>query len=153
MIIRDAVPSDAAEVARLTAELGYATSPEEIADRLGRTTDRRKQLVLVAVLEGKIAGWAQAQLSEVLESGLRVEIVGLIVAESCRRRGVGRRLVEVVERWATDAGAPSLVVRSNAKRIESHVFYPALGFNATKTQMVYRKLLKEAPSQAPKSTR
>jgi predicted N-acetyltransferase YhbS len=152
MIIRDAVISDAAEIARLTGELGYPANAEETAGRLSRVGDRQKQVVLVAVLEGKIAGWIQAQASEVLESGFRVEIVGLVVAESCRRCGVGRRLVEETERWASDVGAPAIVVRSNAKRVESHIFYPALGFSSSKTQAVYRKLLKKESNQAPEPT-
>lgn len=147
MTIRDAVLSDATEIARLTAELGYTTTPEEIAARLSRVGDRRTQVVLIAVVEEKIAGWIQAQVSEVLESGFRVEIVGLVVAESCRRRGVGRRLVEETERWAIEVGAPAIVVRSNSKRVESHIFYPALGFSSSKTQAVYRKLLKKEPNQ------
>lgn len=151
MIIRDAILSDAAEIARLTGELGYAANADEIASRLSRV-DRRKQLVLVAVLEEKLAGWIQAQASEVLESGFRVEIVGLIVAESCRRRGVGRRLVEEAERWAIESGAPALVVRSNSKRVESHIFYSALGFSSSKTQAVYRKLLKPELNQSLQPT-
>jgi GNAT superfamily N-acetyltransferase len=141
MTIRDALLSDAAEIAALTAELGYEANAEAIAGRLGRVTDRRAQMVVVAVAEAKIVGWVQAQASEVLESGFRVEIVGLVVAASCRRRGVGRGLVAAAERWAIEIGAPAIVVRSNLKRTESHRFYPALGFSTSKTQAVYRKVL------------
>ena len=105
--------------------------------------NRPEQLVLVAILEGQIAGWLQAQASEVLESGFRVEIVGLIVSESFRRRGVGRCLVERAEQWAKEIGAPAIVVRSNLKRVESHIFYPALGFSSSKSQAVYRKTLNQ----------
>jgi GNAT superfamily N-acetyltransferase len=77
----------------------------------------------------------------VLESGFRVEIVGLVVAEDCRRHGVGRELVQRAEQWAAGLGAATVVVRSNTKREESHRFYPALGYAATKTQAVYRKRL------------
>ena len=152
MTIRDAILSDAAEIARLTGELGYPVNAEETAGRLSRVGDRRKQVVLVAVLKEKITGWIQAQVSEVLESGFRVEIVGLVVAESWRRRGVGRRLVEETERWAIEVGAPAIVVRSNSKRVESHIFYPALGFSSSKTQAVYRKLLKKEPNQSLEPT-
>jgi GNAT superfamily N-acetyltransferase len=65
--------------------------------------------------------------------------VGLVVSESCRRRGVGRSLVKRAEQWAAEIGAETLVVRSNTKRVESHRFYPALGFSLAKTQAVYRK--------------
>jgi len=141
MTIREVTLSDAPEIARLTVQLGYAADPDTIRGRLASITGRRDQLVLVAVLENQIVGWLQADASEVLESGWRVEIVGLIVDESCRRRGVGRRLVERAEQWATEIGAEAVVVRSNTKRVESHRFYPALGYTASKTQAVYRKPL------------
>jgi 4-amino-4-deoxy-L-arabinose transferase-like glycosyltransferase len=80
-----------------------------------------------------------------LESGYRVEIVGLIVGQGCRRRGIGRALVQKAERWALEIGSQVLVVRSNTKRVESHDFYAALDFNATKTQAVYRKQLTKEP--------
>jgi hypothetical protein len=48
-------------------------------------------------------------------------------------------LVGRAETWATEISAETVVVRSNAKRVESHVFYPALGFLPSKTQVVYRK--------------
>jgi GNAT superfamily N-acetyltransferase len=152
MTLRDAVRSNAGEIAQLTGELGYSTDTAEISGRLSRVTDRRKQVVIVAVLERKISAWMQAHAFEVLESGFRAEIVGLVVAQSYRRRGVGRHLVEAAERWAVEIGAPVIVVRSNLKRVESHRFYPALGFSSSKTQAVYRKLLNPKPNPAPEPT-
>jgi GNAT superfamily N-acetyltransferase len=149
MTIRAAAASDSAELARLTGELGYAADPAVIARRLARIAGRPDQLVLIAVLDGRVAGWLQAQASEVLESGFRVEIVGLIVGEDCRRRGVGRHLVQRAEQWAVELGASTVVVRSNTRRAESHLFYPALGFSASKTQAVYRKPLPNDASHAP----
>jgi N-acetylglutamate synthase-like GNAT family acetyltransferase len=145
MTIRDAVLSDSADIAQLTAELGYIADTEAIRGRLSKILGQKDQLVAVAVSEGNIVGWLQVHTSEVLESGFRAEIVGLIVAERCRRHGVGRRLVQRAEQWAVEIGAEMVVVRSNTKRVESHSFYPALGFPMAKTQAVYRKALKKEP--------
>lgn len=152
MIIRDAVLSDAPDIAWLTSQLGYSADAAAIADRLAKAADRPELIVLVAIFEEKVVGWLQAQASEVLESGFRVEIVGLVVSESCRRRGAGRHLVQHAEQWAVKIGAPAIVARSNSQRVESQIFYPALGFTPSKTQTVYRKTLKETPNQAPKPT-
>ena len=141
MTIREAISSDADAIARLTRELGYAADPAAISQRLARLTDRNDQLVLVALLDEKPVGWLQAHASDVLESGFRVEIVGLIVSLQSRRLGIGRQLVQRAEQWAIALGAAAIVVRSNTARGESHRFYPALGFSATKTQAVYRKPL------------
>ena len=142
MCIRNAVLSDAADLAILATELGYASKADEMRNRLSRVLEQDDQFVAVAILEGTIVGWLQACTSEVLETGFRAEIVGLIVSERSRRRGVGRRLVQSAEHLARARGANTIVVRSNIKRLASHEFYPALGYLPAKTQAVYRKELK-----------
>jgi GNAT superfamily N-acetyltransferase len=146
MTVRDAVLSDSADIARLTVELGYEANEKTINLRLGKIVSLKDYLVLVALIEDKIVGWLQAHACEVLESGYRVEIVGLIVASDHRRSGIGRSLVQRAEQWAVMIGAEAAVVRSNAKRVESHSFYPALGFCLSKTQAVYRKRLFQLPT-------
>ena len=147
MTLREAHPSDSGDIARLTGELGYSDDPDTIRGRLERIASQKDQVVFVAVLEERVVGWLQAHASESLESGRRVEIIGLIVGDDCRRRGIGRALVQQAEQWALESGSDVVVVRSNTKRVESHDFYPALGFRAAKTQAVYRKLLKKEPKR------
>jgi GNAT superfamily N-acetyltransferase len=85
--------------------------------------------------------WVQAHSAHILESGYRVEIVGMLVSHLFRRTGIGRALVSAVEEWAAKLKAEAIVVRSNISRKESHPFYQALGYKPTKTQHVYRKQL------------
>jgi len=139
---RAAELSDVAGIAALTAQLGYAADQDAIRGRLARLLGRDDQIVVVAIVDQSIAGWLQAHASDVLESGFRVEIAGLIVAGRFRRRGIGRALVRHADKWAIAIGADAIVVRSNTKRMESHLFYPALGFAPAKTQAVYRKPLR-----------
>jgi predicted N-acetyltransferase YhbS len=146
MIVRDALASDAMEIARLTTELGYPADEAAIQSRLVKLRGVQDQLVLVAVSGLEVVGWMQAHASVVLESGYRVEIVGLIVSPAARRRGVGRMLVQRAEQWAIELGARAMVVRSNLTRLESHRFYPALGFKVSKTQAVYRRPVPEMPN-------
>lgn len=148
MTIRDAVVSDAAAITRLVLQLGYPAETAVIAKRLARVSAGSQRVVLVAVIEEQVVGWLEARASEVLESGFRVEIVGLVVSDLCRRRGVGRHLILRAEEWAAKIDAPLLVVRSNIKRVESHRFYTALGFTTTKTQVVYRKSITAEPKAA-----
>jgi GNAT superfamily N-acetyltransferase len=138
--VRAAKVADARAIALLLEELGYPAEPEVVSERLLRLLARSDCLVAVAQSDdGEICGWIQAYSSEVLESGFRVEIAGLVTAKAWRRRGIGRLLVEWAESWAVGQGAQFVLVRSNVKRSESHAFYPALGYANTKTQSVYRK--------------
>lgn len=83
-----------------------------------------------------------AEPAAIVESGFRVEITGLIVAAEQRRHGVGRAFVAEAESWVKLISAEAIVARGNIRRVESHAFYPALGYSAAKTQNVYRKILK-----------
>ena len=138
--VRVARIGDARSIARLSGELGYPMALEVTRDRLGKLLARDDQRIVVAeTAAGKVCGWLQAHRSIALETGLRVEIVGLIVAQAMRRKGIGRGLVAQAEIWASEISAETVVVRSNSLRVESHSFYPSLGYLPSKTQAVYRK--------------
>ncbi len=140
--IRRAGEADAAAIARLCSVLGYAAEPAVVAGRLRAILHADADLMIVAEdSQRAVVGWLQAHAAHIVESGFRVEITGLVVSPAQRRRGVGRALVAEAERWAGAVAAGAVVVRSDFRRAESHVFYPALGYIATKTQNVYRKVL------------
>lgn len=90
----------------------------------------------------RLAGFVGLEQRLMIESGERVEIVGLVVDERARRTGTGRRLVAAAEDWARARGMPELFLRSNVLRAEAHPFYEQLGFLRTKTQHAYVKPLR-----------
>jgi GNAT superfamily N-acetyltransferase len=140
--VRAARAEDADEIARLSGELGYPVSAAAMRTRLSLVLASASDMVrVVEDADGAVIGWLQAHAGSTVESGLKVEIVGLVVAGIARRAGVGRALVEEAERWARGRSADTLVVRSNVRRAESHRFYPAVGFSLAKTQHVYSKSL------------
>lgn len=139
-IIRRAVESDAAELARLTSQLGYPASEASMRTRLTRMLESSDDCLLVAEGPGgELAGWIHGFLCQLLESDYRVEIGGLLVDARFRRTGVGRRLVRAIENWAAERGAAELSVRCREERAEAHQFYESLSFQHTKTQRVFRK--------------
>lgn len=140
--IRGATLADAARLAELSEVLGYPTTVDGLAERLGRLLGRDEELVLVAeVRPGLVVGWLHGGERELLESGRRCEILGLVVDGTHRGRGVGRRLVHAAEAWAARRGLDQIAVRSNVGRAESHPFYERLGYVRAKTQHAYRKRL------------
>jgi len=142
--VRRATLADAARIAELSGALGYPAEAAAIAGRLERLLPRAGEIVLVAAGEdGVAAGWIHAAEQELLESGSRCEILGLVVDADHRGRGAGRALVGAVEAWAAARGLALLTVRSNVVRAESHPFYERLGYLRTKTQHAYRKTLRQ----------
>lgn len=143
-VIRQAVESDAAELARLTSQLGYPVSTASLLGRVSRISASADDRLLVAeVPGGELAGWVHGFLCQLLESDYRVEIGGLVVDERWRRSGIGRQLVQAIEDWAMESGARELSVRCREERTESHQFYESLSFRHTKTQRVFRKRLSD----------
>ena len=132
--------TDAEVVATLAGELGYPNETKAIRARLRAIGE--SDLLLVAVDVGdKAIGFIQAHRVCIIEVGFRVEILGLVVSSSSRRSGTARRLIEEAESWAKNIGADAISVRSNTKRIEAHLFYPALGYRKIKKQAVYEKAM------------
>lgn len=141
--IRPAVPSDAAEIARLATELGYPSSVEDISSRLARLLPSPAHFVAVADADAtSLAGWVVTERRLLLESAERAEIVGLVVSANARRTGIGRTLVDAAESWAIAQRLSVISVRSNVARVESHPFYESLGYGRSKTQHAYTKRLR-----------
>ncbi len=129
------------QVAQLTSELGYQVSVQDTKAWLEELIHSPLNCALVAVSGSNICGWIVAQKSLYLESGYKAEITGLVVGEKYRRNGVAESLVKGVEQWASEQGLVRVDVRSNSARKESHIFYPSVGFEHSKTSHVYTKFL------------
>jgi GNAT superfamily N-acetyltransferase len=145
--IRPMVEADAEVVAELATQLGYPNEIEAIRRRICPIGE--VDLLLVAA-DGsdKPVGFIQAHRVCIIELGLRVEILGLVVSSTARRKGIARTLIEEVELWAKKIGAEFVSVRSNTKRAEAHFFYPAMGYEQIKTQAVYAKRVGGSKQQA-----
>ncbi|HEX4630242.1 MAG TPA: GNAT family N-acetyltransferase [Chthoniobacterales bacterium] len=141
LLVRQAQLADANRVAELSGTLGYPVSEDAMEERLKRILKMETHSVFVAERNGEVVGWTHGAEQEMLELDWRGEIRGLVVAESERGRGVGRRLVEAVENWARERGLKDMSVRSNVIRPESHPFYERIGYTRYKTQHAYQKHL------------
>lgn len=139
--LRKPTVTDAESIASLSGELGYVVDADVMAQRIADLIDRDDHHLVVAEVNGQIAGWMQVHASEYLAMGLRTEITGLVVGAKFRRRGIGNALVDQAIKWSMALAANAITVRSNVARRESHEFYPAVGFELIKTQAVYRKSL------------
>ena len=141
--IRKARRGDAERIAQLSGELGYPASAAQIALRLRQLTPVSKHAVFVAESPeaDTVVGWVHVSVSHLLESDVRAEVNGLIVAEGERSAGAGARLLEAAEAWAVRRGCRGMNVRSNVIRERAHKFYERQGYEHYKTQKAFRKPL------------
>jgi GNAT superfamily N-acetyltransferase len=140
--IRRARRTDAARIAELSAELGYPATTQQVEARFLRLLPKTKHLLLVAEAPGtEIVGWIHVSVANLIESDLRAEVNGLIVAEAHRSLGAGARLLEAAENWARNCGCRTVNLRSNVIRERAHKFYDRQGYEHYKTQKAFRKPL------------
>jgi GNAT superfamily N-acetyltransferase len=142
--IRKARRGDAERIAQLSGELGYPATAAQIATRLRQLKPASKHAVFVAESPDAatgLVGWLHVSVSHLLESDIRAEVNGLIVAEGQRSAGAGAKLLEAAEEWARRHGGQAMNVRSNVIRERAHEFYERHGYEHYKTQKAFRKAL------------
>ena len=99
--------------------------------------------MLVAEEEGAVIGWAHVAGMRQVVNDPFAELLALVIDESRRGRGAGAALVEAVSGWAARNGFQTLRVRSNVVRERTHRFYDRLGFEHTKSQVVFTRPVRE----------
>lgn len=80
--------------------------------------------IFFALERGEVVGTCAA----IRVSPTTFELAKLAVAEAARRRGLGRRLSEVVIQFARHAGASEVVLTSHTALVEAILLYESLGF-------------------------
>lgn len=135
--IEPARPSDASAIADLSGELGYEVTEFEVGRRLSAILDDHDHAVYVARRDDDLVGVVHVGGVKRLEATFFAELGGLVVSESVRRQGVGRRLVDAAIKWSRERGYQTLRVRTNVMRETAPLFYESLGFARVKDQMVF----------------
>lgn len=142
--IRSALACDVPVLADLLEELGFPSSPGEVAKRLTAMPDA----ALVALRRGHVVGLITTNVMPVLHRPTAVgRLSALVVAKPERRRGVGRALVAAAERRLEKQGCELAEVTSNFRLQEAHSFYERLGYEATSFR--FKKALGDAEPGTP----
>jgi GNAT superfamily N-acetyltransferase len=136
--IQEAEQSDAQALASLSGELGYPANAADMEHRLRVLCSDPQHAIFVAKND-VILGWIHVTVIHSLESDAFAEIRGLVVTEQHRGAGIGTRLVETAEKWASGKKCGRIRVRTNIVRSEAHAFYRKLGYVSKKTQDVFDK--------------
>jgi GNAT superfamily N-acetyltransferase len=133
--------ADAAAVTRLCHQLGYGPSEEQVVRHIGQLLQSPLDACFVGEEDGTVLAWIHVRAGITLTSAPRGEIIGLVVDQDTRHRGLGRALMRHAETWALEAGLLAMRVRSAINRDDAHVFYEAAGFRKAKRQDVFDKAL------------
>ena len=142
LMIRRAKSADAPRLAVLAGQLGYPATDAQMRERLRGIKPPSQTAVFVAdSAKDGVVGWLHVSKEPLLESEMRAEVNGLVVAEGQRSLGAGAQLLAAAEDWARKHGCKSMSVRSNVIRERAHQFYEHNGYEHYKTQKSFRKPL------------
>jgi GNAT superfamily N-acetyltransferase len=138
--IRRARSTDAPRLADLSGQLGYPATAAQLRDRLRWISPASQNAVFVAeAKEAGVIGWLHVSKQALLESEIRAEVNGLVVADEHRSLGAGAQLIAAAEEWARKHGCKYMSVRSNVIRERAHKFYERNGYEHYKKQKSFRK--------------
>ena len=137
---RPAAPADAEAIAALFTDEGYPAGPSDIVARLERFASEHSRVV-VAEHDGTMLGFIALHAIPRFEHDDRiVRILALVVDAGARERGVGRGLIGEAERIGTELGAAFIEITAGHHRPEARRLYESLGYDATVTSYLRKKL-------------
>lgn len=129
--VREATDRDVAKLVPLFEGFygewfGEPVTRRAVQRRLEQT--RGIETFVVAERDGKPVGFASLRVVPSIDPTPYAELSDLFVAGPHRRQGVGRRILEFVERLARERGAVRLLLRTGLKNVDAQEFYRATGF-------------------------
>lgn len=137
VVIREARLADAERLAELMQQLGYTIAPAKLADKIADFSKSHSDTVFVAELDDNLAGFISCHLTPLFhQPGSSGRITSLLVEQSVRNNGIGRRLVAEAESFFISQQCVKFEVTSGLERSETHWFYQTLGYQADNLRFI-----------------
>ena len=138
--LRPATLADAERIATLFTEEGYPAGSTDIVTRLGRFGSPHGRVV-VAEMDGEVLGFlALHALPRFEHDDWIVRILALVVDAGVRERGVGHLLMGEAENVARELGAAFTEVTAGHHRPEAQRLFESLGYDASVTAYLRKRL-------------
>ena len=138
--LRIATTADAARIAALFTDEGYPAGPSDIVARLERFASPHSR-VIVAEVEGEVLGFIAVHALPRFEHDDRIiRVLALVVDPGVRERGVGHLLMTEAEQVGRELGAAFIEVTAGHHRPEAQRLYEGLGYDATVTTYLRKRL-------------
>ena len=143
-MIREINISDAEAIQKICkTSLGYDVDISTVENQIKKLSCDNKNHIL-AVFEDentkKVIGFVHAQVYESVYSDTGLNILGLAVDPQFQGRGVGKKLMCCIEKYAMDNNMAFIRLNSANYRLEAHKFYENIGYKCDKLQKRFIKI-------------
>lgn len=128
-MLRRPTTADTDAVVALLAELGHPDQSDVGRRITAWNEDPTSEVTVVEDGSGDLVGLVAVSAQPSFHRAAPVAIVvSLVVSSQARGGGVGRALMDVVERFARSRGCTDIQLSSRRTRPDAHAFYGRLGF-------------------------
>ncbi|KRE31633.1 GNAT family N-acetyltransferase [Paenibacillus sp. Soil522] len=117
----------------------YLFSEEKVKEKIENIIKKTKDIIFVYEQNNEVIGYIHGSPYELLFSESLVNVLGFVVKEGYRNKGIGSMLIERVEQWGKDNGFSGMKLLSHPSRLYAHSFYERRGYLFTKDQKNFIK--------------
>ena len=139
LIIREAELTDIIALTELMNELGYATAMDEMKTRFENIKNQKDYKTFIATDDTEILGMVGLSTNYSYEqNGTYVRVLALVTRSKFRKKGIGKKLMDVAENWAREIGANKVLLNcgNREEREIAQVFYKNIGYQVTSSGFV-----------------
>ena len=141
IIIRECKIEDHIDIAILNKnEMGYEYPVEDTKRQLQQLLKDNNHKIYVATGGDKILGYIHGNNYDLLYAPPMKNIMGIAVSSKFRKNGIGKMLLNEIEKWAKDTGAFGVRLVSGSTRSGAHAFYTFCGYEGNKEQRNFKKM-------------
>ena len=136
-MLRALKETDVSSIYEINKEaLGYAFSPEETASQLAKLSQDSHHFLLgfENSTNHELLGYVHAEVYESLYSNAGFNILALAVLPQMQGQGIGKVLLEGMDKEAKRRGYGFIRLNSADYRLGAHAFYEKVGYTCDKMQ-------------------
>lgn len=132
--IRSAIPADAPALANLYHQLVDSPHINVLPERLAEVCTSTHTRVFVAESQQQIIGSILVCLCDdiMFQRQPFAVLENIVVAQTARGQGVGRRLLQTAEEFCMASGCSKILLLSSVERTEAHRFFEKFGFSGVR---------------------
>ena len=121
-------------------EMGYDYPIQDTKEKLIQLSQSHYDQIYVAVIHNKVVGYVHANDYDTIYAPHMKNIMGIAVSKDYKRQGIGKALLNEIEKWAKDTGAKGIRLVSGSSRKGAHAFYHQCGYSGDRTQLNLKKM-------------
>lgn len=132
VVIREIRETDYSDVVMLwNNDLGSPTvTSGNISARIERLNSDENYKIIVAVSDSKVVGCISMVQIMALEYEIGyLQINGLVVQKNAQQKGIGTKLIDHAEDFASKNGLSYMILNCGFQRTKAHEFYESKGFD------------------------